>query len=245
VHIIGPEGEKFDSMSIYGMSGFVIPVLDPDGGATFDAIWDAQVPKDVSLAAGGFDLDTGAADTTPEFEIGTPSPAAIMDLVAGAPVEIFRRRKYLTIANENNTRDVVDAGSDLKLVTDFFSTRVNRRVRVPDPSVVLFGVSSPDTLATSATLKTIPGEAEWSLLQYLEVALEQAFMSLVGLTEAGAETPYVDSMTFIGELVEDTVFEETALSFTPTSWNCYTIATFDISVPGKIAMGVLTSEGGG
>lgn len=242
LHIIGPEGEKFDSMSIYGMSGFVIPVLDPDGGATFDAIWDAQVPKDVAMSAGGFDIDTGAADTQPEFEIGVPDVSAIMDLVAGAPIEIFRRRKYLTIANERNVRDVVTAGSDLKLVTDHFITDVKRRVRVPDPSVVLFGLSSPDTTNTSTTIKAIPTEAEWSLLQYLEVALEQAFMSLVGLTEAGAETPYVDSMTFIAELVEDVVFEETALSFTPTSWNVYCISTFDISVPGKIAMGVLTSE---
>lgn len=242
MHLIGPEGEKFDSMSIYGMSGFVIPVLDPDGGATFDAIWDAQIPKDVALSAGGFDIDTGAADTNPEFEIGRPDVSAIMDLVAGNPIEIFRRRKYLTIANERNVRDVVSAGSDLKLVTDYFTTTVSKRVRVSKPSVVLFGVSSPDTTSTTTTVKAIPGEAEWSLLQYLEVALENAFMSLVGLTEAGAESPYEESLAFLAELVEDTVFEQTALSFTPTAWTVYCRATFDISVPGRIALGVVTSE---
>lgn len=242
VHLIGPEGEKFDSMSIYGMSGFVIPVLDPDGGATYDAIWDAQVPKDVAMSAGGFDIDTGAADTAPEFEIGLPDVSAVMDLVAGNPMEIFRRRKYLSIANERNTRDVVSAGSDLKLVTDWFSTWVRRSVRVAEPSVVLYGVSSPDTASTTTTVRSIPSEAEWSLLQYLEVALENAFMSLVGLTEAGAESPYEESLAFIAELIEDTVFEQTALSFTPTTWRVFCIATFDISVPGRIALGTLTSE---
>lgn len=224
------------------MSGFVIPVLDPDGGATFDAIWDAQIPKDVALAAGGFDIDTGAADTQPEFEIGLPDVSAIMDLVAGNPMEIFRRRKYLSIANERNVRDVVSAGADQKMVTDFFTTTVSKRVRVQQPSVVLFALSSPDTTNTTTTVKAIPSEAEWSLLQYLEVALENAFMSLVGLTEAGAESPYEESLAFLAELVEDVVFEQAAASFTPTAWRVFTIATFDITVPGRIALGVVTSE---
>lgn len=241
-HFIGPEGEHFQSMSMYGMSGFVLPVLDPDGGATFDAIWDAQIPKDVPMSAGGFDIDTGAADTQPEWEIGQPDVSAIMDLVAGNPIEIFRRRKYMTVANSGVERETVVSSTDFKLATDFFITDVKRRVRVPAPSVVLFGVSSPETNVTSTTVKAIPSEAEWSLLQYLEIALENAFMSLVGLTEAGAESPYEESMAFIAELVEDVVFEQTAASFVPTAWRVFTISTYDISVPGRIALGVLTSE---
>jgi len=242
VHMIGPEGETWQTMSMYGMSGFVIPVLDPDGGDTFDQIWDAQIPKDVAMTAGGFDIDTDATDTEPEWEIGTPDVSAIMDLVAGNPTEIFRRRKFLTVANSGVERAIIDAGADLKLATDFFKTDIRRRVRVPAPSVVLFGVSSPDTLITSTQVDAIPTEAEWSLLQYLEVALEQAFMSMVGLTEAGAESPYEESMAFIAQLVEDTVFEQTAASFVPTAWRVFTISTYDISVPGNIALGVLTSE---
>ncbi len=242
VHMIGPEAEHYQTMSMYGMAGYVIPVLDPDGGATFDAIWDAQVPKDVAMTAGGFDIDTAAADGTPEFEIGLPNVAAIMDLVGGNPIEIFRRRKYLSLANQSGEREQVDASTDFKMVTDLFKTKVGRRVRVPAPSVVLYGVSSPNTTITSATVKSIPSEAEWSLLQYLEVALENAFMSLVGLTEAGAESPYEESLAFVSELVEDVVYEETAGSFSPTAWRCFCIATFDISVPGRIALGTLTSE---
>lgn len=241
-HFVGPEGERFDSCSLYGMSGFVIPVLDPDSGATFDAIWDAQIPKDVAMTAGGFDIDTAAADAQPEFEIGLPDVSQVMDLVSGNPIQIFQRRKMLTIANENNTRDVVDAGADLKMVTDFFTTTVRRKVRVQTPSVVLFGVSSPDTTTTTTTARSIPSESEWSLLQYLEVALENAFMSLVGLTEVGAESPYEESLAFIAELIEDTVVEQTALAFTPTTWQVFTDATFDISVPGRIAIGTLTSD---
>lgn len=242
VHLIGPEGESWQTMSMYGMSGFVIPVLDPDGGATFDAIWDAQIPKDVAMSESGFDIDTGAADTNPEWEIGTPDVSAVMDLVAGNPLEIFRRRKYLTVANSGVERDIVAAGADQKMVTDFFKTNVKRRVRVPAPAVVLFGVSSPETTITSTTVKSIPAEAEWSLLQYLDIALEQAFMALVGLLEAAADEPYTTSMAFIAELIEDVVFEQTAGSFVPTAWRVFTISTYDISVPGNISLGTLTSE---
>lgn len=241
-HFIGPEGEAWNTMSMYRMSGFVIPVLDPDSGATFDAIWDAQIPKDESFSEGGFDIDTGAADVDPEWEIGVPDMSAVMDLVAGNPIEIFRRRKYLTIANEANTRDIVTGSADLKMVTDYFTTKVRRKVNCSKPSVVLFAVSSPEMSITSTDLKAIPAEAEWSLLQYLEVALEQAFMALVGLLEAALDEPYTSAMNFIAELIEDVVFEQSAQMFSPTQWRVFTIATFDISVPGRIALAPLSSE---
>lgn len=241
-HIISSEGQDYRGMGIYGCSGFVLPVLDPDGGATFQAIWDAQVPKDVDIAAGAFDLDTGAADTTPEFEIGTPDVSAIVDMAAGAPREIFRRRKYMTVASQKAIYTPVDAGTDLVIFTDHYVTTINQGVRAVEPSVVLIGFSSPDTARTDQVEKTIPNEAEWALLQYLEVALENMLMSLIGLTEAGAESPYEESLAFIAELVEDTVFEETANLFITNTYTVYTRATFDITVPGRISVKTVSSE---
>lgn len=241
-HVIGPQGLEWQMAAFYGISGFVIPVLDPDNGASFDAIWDAQVPKDEALAAGGFDIDTAAADTDPLWEIGTPNMAAVMELIAGKPQEIFKRRKMLSVASPGSQFIRIDAAPDEHMLIDQFSTRVGKRVRVKQPSVVLFGLSSPDTLRTATTVKTIPTEAEWSLLQFLEVALENAFMSLVGLTEAGAESPYEESLAFIAELIEDIVLEDAAGSYAPATWRCFTNATFDISVPGRIAIGTLSSE---
>ena len=69
-------------------------------------------------------------------------------------------------------------------------------------------------------------------------------MSLIGLVEAGAETPFVDSATFIASLIEDDVFEGTSGSFLAVAWTVITQATFDISVPGRIAQKTLTSDAG-
>lgn len=241
-HIISSEGQHFNGMGVYGTSGFVFPVMDPDGGTSFDNIWDAQVPKDVALSAGALDIDTGAIDTAPEFELGLPDLSSITQLTALEPVPIFQRRAYLSLANAKVIYTPVSGGEDTAIFTDFYSTQINRTVRVPSPSVVLFGTSSPDMGSTTTTVKTIPTEPEWLLLQYLEVALEQAFMSLAGLTEGGATVPYANSLAFIAELVEDTVLQDTASRFIPNNWTVFTRATFDISVPGTVSIGTLTSD---
>lgn len=241
VHVIGPDGSNFQSMGMYGLDGHVIPVLDPDSGASFQTIWDQMIPKDKNFVAGDLDLDTVAADTTPVFEIGTPNLEGILNLVKGNTERIFKRRKYMSLANGSfYTPDV--STTDARVSIDHFTTQVRKKVRVPSPSVVLFGMSLPDTLQTTTTEPTIPAEAEWLLLMYMEVVLEQAFMSVAGLTEAGAESPYEESMAFIGELVEDNVFEATAGSFVGNTYVVYTIATFDISVPGKISVNAVSGE---
>lgn len=241
VHVIGEEGSAFGSMSMYGFDGFVVPVLDPDAVVTHQTIWDNQIPKDVNFAAGALDLDTAAADTTPFFEIGTPNIEGLIDMSGTAVQRIFKRRKWLSLASGSlytgNTGAV-----DVRVAVDHFSTQVRQKVRVKAPSVALFAFAVPDTLATTATEPVIPTEPQWLLLMYLEVVLEQMFMSLAGLTETGAESPYEESLAFIASLVEDSVFEETAGSFIATTFQVYTIATFDISVPGQVNVGSLTGE---
>lgn len=241
VHIIGEEGSAFGSMSMYGYDGFVIPVLDPDAAITFQTIWDNQIPKDVNFAADALNLDTAAADATPFFEIGTPNIEGILDMKASNVRRIFKRRKWLSLASGSLYTGNTGA-TDLRVATDHFTTQVRKSIRVPSPSVVLFAISVPDTLATTTTERLIPTEPQWLLLMYLEVALEQMFMSIAGLTETGAESPYEESLAFIASLVEDEVFEEDAGSFIATNFTVYTIATFDISVPGQVNIGSVTSE---
>ena len=236
--IIGPEDQSFLTAHIYGASAFILPVLDPDSGALFQDIWDAQVPKDVELSAGGFDIDTAALDTTPEFEIGTPDPSAFMKLGQGQNMEMFRRRTLVTV----HGNPVSAATPDAYLPLDRFNTDIRRHVEVDSPSVFLLGLSAPDTASTTQSERTIPTEIQWTLLQYLEVTLEQAMMNFIGLTEAGAETPYTESMAFIASLIEEDVFEESANAFAASAWNAFTLATFNISSQGSVDVGVLTSE---
>jgi len=240
-HIIGPEQTPYQNAVHYGVTGFVLPVRDPDNSETYDVMWDTQVPKDLALTQGGFDLDVGAADATPEFELGLPDYGGIFNVTSLAPKEIFRRRKMITVAS-GGPYEAVSSASDVYTPIDRIQTKVKQKVAVNTPSMVLFGFSSPDTLETTAVVLDIPEESEWALLQYMEVTLENAYMYLLGLVEAGAETPYVESSTFIAELLEH-MYEENAGYFKPVSWVVYCQATFDISVPGRINFGTLTSEG--
>lgn len=243
IHVLGPEGVQFNQVVMYGLSGFVLPVPDPDSGIAVDTLWDNLVPKDIDSAQGVFDLDTGATDATPEFEMGEPDWSGIFDVAAMEPLEIFRRRKMLSTLNGMVNYEAVPAAADLWVPGDLVKTHVGRKVRVGTPSMVLFGLSSPSLDETNQTTPTVPSETEWILLQYLEIALDQAFMYLIGLVESGAESPYLESAGFIAELLEDDAYEATAGGFSPVSWTVFSQGTFDITVPGRKVQSSISSEG--
>lgn len=243
-HVIGPETVEFLQAVMYGLSGFVVPVLDPDDQIVVNTLWDNLIPKDVDHAAGVFDIDTSAADATPEFEMGEPDWTGVMDLAAMNPVQIFRRRKMITVATSMANYATVSAAPDLWTPTDIIKSKIGRKVRVATPSMVMLGFSSPSLDETTTGETNTPEEAQWTLLQYLEITLEQAFINLIGNIEAGAESPWEDASGFIAGLIEDDAFEETAGSFAPVSWVVFTGATFDISVPGRRNQNVISSEGG-
>lgn len=243
-HVLGPEGATFQQVVMYGMAGFVVPVPDPDGATLLNALWDQLIPKDIDEASGVLDLDTGSTDVTPEFEMGEPDWSGVFNLTSLNPQQIFKRRRLLSTVNGMVNYEVVDAGADLWVPGEYFATQLKRNVTVGMPSMVLFGFSAPSLDDTNQTPLIIPTEIQWTLLQYLEITLENAFMSLIGLVETGAETPFVDSATFIASLIEDDVFEGTAGAFLAVAWTCFTQATFDISVPGRIQQKTLTSDAG-
>lgn len=242
IHVIGPEGTTYQGAVAYGLTGFVVPVPDPDEGATFDVLWDRLIPKDVPEAAAVFDLDSGAQDTSAEWEIAEPDWSGVFNMVANAPLEIFRRRKFMTLATSSIGYEKVSAAADKYTPTDFFRSKVGRRVKVKSPSVVLFGASSPNLASGSTGQESAPSEVQWTLLQYLEMTLEQAFMHLVGLTEAGAETPYEESGQFIASLLEKSYMEAGPGAFIDSTFRFFSNVTFDISVPGRVGKIALTSE---
>lgn len=244
VHVLGSEGAQFQQAVMYGLSGFVVPVPDPDSGAALENLWDLLIPKDVDESSGVLDLNTGSNDTSPEFEMGEPDWSGVFNVTSLNPQQIFKRRKLLTTLNGMVNYETVAAAADLWVPGDHFSTQLKRNVSVGMPSMVLFGFSSPSLDDTNQTAILIPTEIQWTLLQYLEITLENAFMSLIGLVEAGAETPFEDSAVFIASLIEDDVFEGTSGAFLAMAWTIFTQATFDITVPGRLAQRTLTSDAG-
>lgn len=237
VHIIGAGFQGFETISLYGMHGYVLPVLDPDAGTTPDAIWDAQVPKDAPMAADALDLDTAAADTRAVLELGDVSIAKLVGITT-APHRVFSRETMISLANKPTGYD--RTGNNF-VPTDIFRARVKSNVSVEVPSYYLIGLSSPDTLASASAWPVINTDGEWAHLQYMEYALQQAWMSLVGLTETGAESPYEDAMNLIANYME--VFHEaTAGDFAAITWNALGKATFDVTLPGSADKIQLTAQ---
>ncbi|HIA04623.1 MAG TPA: hypothetical protein EYN66_22455, partial [Myxococcales bacterium] len=98
--IVGNTGEVLSTSKavMYGISGYMLPVPDPDASLSYETAWDQLVPKDQPYAT-DLDLDTAAADTSPEFEPGEIDTNAIFNMVGLGPREFFRRRRLLTFAD--------------------------------------------------------------------------------------------------------------------------------------------------
>lgn len=242
IHVLGPETVSFQSAVMYGVSAFGMMVPDAETAIAFDTLWDNFVPKDVAESSGAFDLDTDAADATAEFEMGEPDVNAIFDLASNAPMELYRRRKMLTIANGQAAYATVAASPDLWTPADAFKLRIRRNMRVSSPSVVMVGFSSPGMNVTTTTPETTPTESQWAWLTYLEMGLEQAFIHLMGLVETGAETPWEEAGAFVVSLLERAAFEEAAASFAAATYRVFSTAVIDITVPGSVGQKTLSSE---
>ncbi len=228
-------------MMFYSVHGYVLPVLDPDAAATFESIWDTLVPKDETEAPAALDFDTGTADDTPIDEPGDPNLNAVLGMDATDNVQIFKREKFLDIASHPVGLHLDT--SQYWWPMDHFNVNIKRKVSVEQPAVCLFGISSPVAATTSATAPVAPTTKEWAMMMFLESTLEDMMKSIVGLTEAGATTPYVDASTFLAELLEPSLYEQTARAadFLDAIWDCNSHLNFQVNMPGSRSFSNLTA----
>lgn len=240
-HLIAQDGASLAThqMAVYSIAAYVVPVPDPDAQLTFEAAWDRLVPKDTAVLS-QIDLDTTAADTNPESEPGEVDLSQLFNMTGLNPRKIFARHKYLTYANSMGA--VGGAALDNWHPADHFTTTIRRKVRCSMYSYALVAVSSPFMAAHVTAVWDSPTEAEWGILQYLDVFIEQMFIASLGLLESGAESPYEEAEQFIHELLEDSLVEDTTDAFHPLIWNAFCRSTFDISVPGRPQLKTLTSS---
>lgn len=243
VHIVGVETVKTRELSAYGMSGFVIPVPDPDTVRNVDTLWDQFVPKDTGFTEGAFDIDENTQQAAPEYEFGVPAMEGLFGVAMNSPVEFYRRRKMISFANRQSGFRAVDSSDDLFIPTDYVKGTIKKQVKAERHSHIMFGFSSPDTLSTQVVAVNTIAETEWPMMTFLETMLDDAAMFAMGLVEAGAEAPYNTIAAFVANLIEAPVFEETAGRFAPATWNVTQLATFQVDVPGRFSTGgTITSE---
>lgn len=235
IHLVVPTALGIEQAVMYGIGGWLMNGMDPDTTDTYDDIWDRFVPKDEDIleaAAGNqLDLDTAVAVTAPAFEPGEPRVEA---LVGAMPAGRFlRNEKLISFANSKGGFDKTSEDYFPSDALDPFAASPN--MFTDDWAAAMIAVSAPaqDDVTTSI-FSTPTGSAEWMALKYIDDVVESAWKQMVGLTEAGAESPFGDLTRFLENATEPTVVEESAGSFVATVWRVFARLVWDYEVPGSI-----------
>ena len=217
---------------VYSIEGWVCPVLDPDSALTLENLWDQQVPKDSDVQT--LDLDTAATDTNEFFNPGEMDWQQLFE-VGQRPRRIYHRHRMLTFQNAMyRFQDTETPFANVWNAGDNVTINIRRRMRVSRPSVVMFAMAGTAVDDTTSTKESVLLESEWARVKYMRESIRMGLMSAIGLTEAGAETPWQNSLTIIQKHADPDVFEETAGRFVSEAYDVYGEAMVDHSVVGSI-----------
>lgn len=240
VQLIASVVESVLIASPYAITGYVVPVPDPDAAADVDAIWDQMITKDATLAGGVgadiVDMDHITGDANNEVEWGEPNLEDMLNVSQG-PVKIFSRSRMITFARSKGGFD--KTAEDYR-PTDEFVTKVDKKVFVDVPSMAMFAISQPAMSSTSTAKWEPTGEAQWMKLQYMGDTLIDAFKALIGTIEAGAVSPYADAEQLLQDMIEQ-LHEQTTGAFGTMAWRLFNQSYWDFSVPGTLQLPQISS----
>ena len=221
-----------ESCLVYALEGWVVPVNDPDTALTLETLWDQQVPKDSDVQT--LDLDTSAAVTDEFFNPGEADWQFLFQ-VGQRPRRIYHRHRMLSYQNAmHRFQDIETPFANVWNAGDAININIRRRMKVSRPSAVIFALAGTSVDDTVNTKESVLLEAEWSQVKFMREAIRMGLMSAIGLTEAGAETPWVDSLAIIQKHVDPDVFEQTAGIFVSEAYEVYGEAIVDHSVAGSM-----------
>ncbi len=226
---------SFREAVMYGISAYIVPVLDPDDPGTPDAMWDTQIPKDEALdtTPDVIDMDSSTTvDPTPEIEPGDPSLEELFN-VGSRPERIFQKTQLITFGKQSAGFEV--GTPDTFIPRDAFKGEIKQNYFVQMPSMLLFGVSAPATTGTDTAIFVPSTNEEWMQLKFMADTAKDAWKHAVGLIETGAETPYVDAGILLNNYLER-FFELTADSYVSASYDVYSDMRFEIEVEGELSI---------
>lgn len=226
-----------DEIGVAAMSGWVLPVTDPDTAVDVDTLWDQLVPKDADISA-PFDLDIATADAAPFMEWGEVNQDRILDMSnLDDDNNWYRWRKMYSFAN--NPLGFIAGTPDTFYATIVQKIRSRKRIMADHFSFSLLAFTLAVMSNVDSNRTTPPSEARWMQWKYIDLVLEQAWMDMVGLTETGAETPWIDATAAVEELVEPPIVDSgTRVGRTDMLVSAWT--TFDITVPGRREVKILS-----
>ncbi len=211
--------------------------------ADWDTLWDQYIPKDEDTsevaATIGVDVSRDTTDVTVFEEPGEASPNELFSM--REPTQrLWKRDEFLSLVSSPHAYE--GAAVDTFTMGERYSVDVNERIHFPTGGFVALGIASPnwDDVATPVP-NAMANIGDVLIYENLPDFLHVARLALLGATEAGAETPFVDVLSLIEELTEPTVFEQTAGTFVNPTMQVISRMIFDVEVRNPQAIGVLSS----
>lgn len=235
LHVLGPESTEADNFFAYGISGELVPIMDPDATIDLNALWDQMVvkPNNPSTTAGGqaIDWDFDSADADPDVEVGL---ADINDLAGQLDPNtsiIPPTIEWLSAAK--GTPFGVIAGTPDSYTPRSFKTFRGRPVMADGPSHALIAFSAPSLDETQTAIEALTGTpTKWSILENLRNVMQDFWRINVGMIEAGAESPYADISTAVANLVAPDSSADAGM-LVPLAWRVLCLCTWVIDFPGS------------
>jgi hypothetical protein len=209
----------------------------------WDTLWDRFVPKDedTTETAGDqqVDVDTSGSDARPFEEPGEANPNELFGMQEPAKL-LWRRDDLVSVANSPSG---YDASANTYVATAVHGIGVRRRIHFPRGGFVAIGYASPTWDDVSATTpKAIASVQDLLMYGNLPDFLHTARLALIGATESNSESPFVDVLSLIEELVEPTVYEEDTGFLMDVTYRVYTRVLIDVGIPENSDSKVLKSD---
>ncbi len=225
----------------FSLKAYMIPVPDFDTSIGYDVLWDRFVPKDDS-ATDTIDIDEAAADTDPEDEPGSVDLERILGLHGSRLIRVFDRKTEFSVAGF--PRHIHLDTTHFYWPSIRIPVRINRKISASEPSVVVFGMSSPNMGEHTTTLHVTPTIQEWAKMLFLPDTLTDMLKQAIGAVETGAETPYVEAQALIVKLMAPKMIEEAtrATDYLATSLEVGVDLNFKVGYPDNEIRGELSAE---
>lgn len=232
---------NFTSITGYACEAWILPLLDPDAATNFNSLWDTLVPKDTDVET--LDIDIEAVDATPFYEPGEIDLSQLFD-VGLRPERVYQRIRCPMTATNGAAAIFQDNQSPFAgrwIPGETFRIQLKKRYRVRQPSVLVVGFASPSFDDTITGVESAMTEKEIIQTKYFREVMKRAMLHQIGLTEAGAETPWEEATALIKTHLEPDVREQDANRFAGGQWEVATRMIVDHSVVGELAQATVST----
>lgn len=226
----------------YALEAWILPVLDPDAASAYDTLFDNLVPKDTDSSV--LDLDTAAADVTNFWEPGEMAPSMLVELGI-QPERLYHRHRFLDMAT--GAIAYMDNAAPPTALDwqpgDRFAFSRPKRYRVRQPSVFVIAATSPAGDDTVTTPGVSLAESSWFQIKYVDHLIERLMVSMFGLVETGAETPWEEALQVLQLHIDPNFHEETGGQLVTQNYELLGEMTLKMDVPGTLPKGKLIASG--